>query len=174
MIPLLLTQFAAAKYAPMSAPTMIREADVVVTGEIVALDDTTFTVRVGESLAGPAPGESLTVRRFEDWTCASRWLPYAVGQEVVLLLVEDADGLRILSAGGEGELRIMDDTVWVRPRLDGFPTTTPPTGHGHGSVVPLDDFLDAARVLRGCAAAGDPPGCGATERGDSPTHAALL
>lgn len=174
MLPLLLAPLAAAKYAPMSAEAMIRGADVVVSGEIVSVGDGTLTVRVEERIAGPEPGEHLTVRQFRDWTCAQRWLPYAPGQSVVLLLVEDADGLRILSGGGEGELRIEGETVWVRPGLDGVARAEMPTGHGYGSPVPLADLLDAAATLRECAEAGDPPGCGDAARSRSATHAALL
>ena len=98
-------------------------------GEIVALTDKTFELKVAKVYRGKysdkeTPEETIRVLRFQNWTCAQRWAPYAVGQHVFLCLkpipTESGDEscgrrrtYRIQSAGGEGEMPIVGKHVYV-------------------------------------------------------------
>jgi len=59
---------------------------VVVLGDIVNVDEKSFTLLVREILAGSEAATELEVVRFIDWTCSHRWKPYAVGQGEIAFL----------------------------------------------------------------------------------------
>ncbi len=109
---------AAPKYLPLKFSEMVMSADLIVHGEIVVLTKETFTLEIetlvaGELTAKQTESKRIEVRRFHDWTCASRWLAYSPGQEVVLFLAKptkDSPFFRILSAGGEGEMPVSTTT----------------------------------------------------------------
>lgn len=99
------------------------DAEVVVRGTISDVAKRTFDVAVEEQIAGAVVPTSITVQRFENWTCAGRWARYAKGQRVWLFLHLDAEApnFRILGGGGEGEMPMLGDDVLVRGyRARGF------------------------------------------------------
>jgi len=51
-------------------------AERVVTGEIQSVGASTFLLQVEERIVGEDIPDVLEVRRFENWTCASRWTAY--------------------------------------------------------------------------------------------------
>lgn len=179
-IPVDTNRAAILKYTPMRLTDMAARADLIVVGEIVGVDGTeNFQLRISEVLHGDAKAcgakdEHLTVRQFQNWTCASRWTDYAPGQHVALFLVREKERLageedgeggfrnRILSAGGEGEMPIemtepasekgkpVPTTVRARGRstLPGMSVDYEP-GRPRGSDVPYKDFVEAIRTFRG-------------------------
>jgi len=58
--------FARADYDPLPANDLILASDAIVVGEIVALDASTFTLRVEETVAGPVSSATIEVQRFDD------------------------------------------------------------------------------------------------------------
>jgi hypothetical protein len=103
-------------------------------------------------VAGEAASPSLEIRKYEDWICSFRWLPYEVGQrEVVFAKAADEENRRfwLRSAGAEGEFAIVDDLVIVHGYyLEDLPDAS---SYGlYGYAVPLETILDAVRGLREC------------------------
>ncbi|MDQ3191603.1 MAG: hypothetical protein M3Q58_08420 [Bacteroidota bacterium] len=122
MIFFFLTLTAKADYTPLKLYQMIITAEKIVYGEITSLDTKTFTLRIENSLTGEKG--SLTIYRFKDWACASRWTEYKIGQKVLLFLYLNKNNgqLMTMSAGNEGELPIYKDSIYINGRaLDILP-----------------------------------------------------
>jgi hypothetical protein len=153
---------AAADYSPPPLNDLVLGSEAIVTGRIDALAAQTFTLRVQDLVDGPITTPTIEVRRFEDWTCASRWAPYAVGQQVLLFLREDPQGgpWQIRSAGGEGEMPISRGVAYVHSYyMQMAPAGTSPRAYGphtvHGGryggfAVGVGELLDALRQARSC------------------------
>lgn len=101
----------AAYYTPPTFYELVAGSHVVVLGRIVALSDSTYSLAVEEVLVGTAPDTLANVRRFKDWACSQRWLPYAVGQREIAFLRRTASGYRTNSGGAEGEWQVTGDQV---------------------------------------------------------------
>ncbi len=127
-------------------------ADIVVTGEIGAVQQETFDLRVEQRIVGGAEEPSIRVKQFDNWTCASRWTEYAAGQRVLLFLSNPKDGVcSILGGGGEGEMPLHGTDVIVRGyRVRGFDHGHTPIGSESvsGAVIALDEITNAVRGLR--------------------------
>ena len=161
---------AAPKYVPLRLHEMILIADLVVDGVIVDVSEETFTAEVQQVVLGKDPGRRIEVRRFKNWTCASRWADYAADQRVLLFLADDHMGppFRILSGGGEGEMPILrsssleavakpgdpiliEDHVVCRCFLMRDRAMTQVEAHGGviaGIPLRLADLIDAIRRYR--------------------------
>ena len=157
----------APKYIPLDLDRMVAVADRIVVGTIREVRAETFLLDVEEDLHGEPTEGPLEVQRFRDWTCASRWTPYATGQRVVLFLREHvgaAEGdeprreWRILSGGGEGEMPVFERgegeareaCVALRGLAlpDGALTRTGAGVPVRGWVLPLADVVDDVRAWR--------------------------
>jgi hypothetical protein len=140
------------KYTPYEFHELIGQAKVIAAGTIAALDDERFSLRVEHWVWGAPEVAELRVRRFKDWTCASRWAKYEVGQRVVVFLAKQEDGWRILSGGGEGEMPLVGDRVVLRRyealepviRTSDASTLTDP----RGPTLALDALETAVRGVR--------------------------
>jgi hypothetical protein len=105
------TQDVRAEYEPFPLYKLILTADEIVHGEIVSLDEKFFYLKIEGSLTNL--DGIVSVARFSDWTCAQRWGEYEVGQRVFLFLKDNKGVYQTLSAGNEGELPILGDSVLV-------------------------------------------------------------
>jgi hypothetical protein len=148
-----------ADYSPPSLPDLVLTSDVIVRGTIEALSADTIEVRVHEVAAGGvAPGSTITVARFEDWMCAQRWAPYAMGQEAVFFLAAPSGPgpYQIRSGGGEGEMPLVGSRVCVNGYYHGLAATGADpherlTIHGGtyvGFCVPSAELIEAVRLAR--------------------------
>lgn len=119
VIALLASPSARADYAPTSLAQLLWTSDAVVVGRISSVEDRTFRFTVTRDLRG-AGAEALVVQRFQDWICAVRSKPYAVGQSLLLFLRRpdspEAGGnepWQILGAGDEGEIFLDDAPLFL-------------------------------------------------------------
>src|SRR5262245_8547156 len=112
------------KYGPPPFHVLAGAADLVVVGTIVGLSDSTFTLRIEETLAGSWSSRDVTALKHTDWTCSYRWKPYQLGQREIAFLtrVQPEEGhaaaatFRPMSDGDEGEGEIVGD----RGSVQGF------------------------------------------------------
>jgi hypothetical protein len=105
-----------ADYAPVSLTSMIFKADLVVCGEIDSLSRQHFFLKITKKVYGNYSGIIIRVKKFHNWTCAQRWKDYEKGQNVFLFLQKDANkNWVIMSAGGEGELPILKENIYLFP-----------------------------------------------------------
>jgi hypothetical protein len=141
---------ASARYLPPTLQVLAGASDFIVIGAIVQLDAETFELRADEVLAGEAPPGKLIVQRFEDWACASRWKPYAVGQRVIAFLRRPAEKgpFTLMSAGSEAEWEIQDAIVNSPGyAITGYSQNKP---EEYWQRLPLADVRDAFRRYRTC------------------------
>ena len=110
---------AKADYDPMTLYQMLVRADIVVSGEITRVDDSTYELQVDRSFRPSQLPSALTVSRTEHESLASRWMDYVPGQQIVLFAMAgvaiDAP-LTLLGATGEGEIPRDDRAIYI-PRL---------------------------------------------------------
>jgi len=103
-----------ADYMPLSLPDMIMMSELIVVGTIQFTDSAFFTLEIEQKVYGNYSEKSVRVKKFVDFSCAARWMPYAAGQKVLLFLDRnDAQEWVILSDGGEGELPVDNDNVYL-------------------------------------------------------------
>ncbi|KAB2807709.1 hypothetical protein [Phaeocystidibacter luteus] len=157
-----------AEYVAVPLYQMILTADEIVYGEIIALDSTSYQFKIeGETVEDR---EVITVRRFEDWACASRWTKYAVGQKLLLFLVEHDGAYVTMSAGNEGELPILGDHIYLHRFSSPILPRIPDSDEGDedeeralsmkryplyggrflGYQVSLEQFLKTIETLKNC------------------------
>ncbi len=139
---------ASAEYDAYKLHELIACADLAVAGTILQVEPDTFVLQVEEELFGTAPATRMELKRFRDWTCARRWAKYAKGQRVLLFL----NGGRVLGAGDEGDMPILDDGVVVGYRLRNIETQTHLVDGEpvEGALVPLGDLGAAICAYREC------------------------
>ncbi len=163
---------AQAKYSPIPFIEMVMHADAIVYGTIHEVGEQNFTLHVLGQLDDAPYQKVMTIKKFRDWTCAQRWTKYKKGQSVLLFLTLNDGNYHIMSAGGEGEMPIYEDDVYI----NGYYTfnTTPETqkenantlfnakshqlygANYYGSKVALKSFTDAIKTARKCfEASGD-------------------
>jgi hypothetical protein len=100
-----------ADYRPSKLYYMVLTADKILNAEIVKIDKTFFYVVSVDS--STSKKELYKVKKFADWPCAARYDTYQVGQRMLLLLKKEKDYYYIQSAGGEGEIPIIKDSVSI-------------------------------------------------------------
>lgn len=155
---LLLPAAAQAKYIPLELGDMLGSSDLVLTGTITRVGETTFELEIERLVAGEFKEPHIEVARFRDWACARRWAPYAVGQQVLLCLfrahgVDGKPKWAIRSGGGEGEMPLREGYVYYRA------ANLPVDGEGEWELdgttvsatrIPFPQLARAARGLRRC------------------------
>ena len=135
IVSFLLTSFSSrADYDPLLLYEMIIKAEKIVYGTIVDVDSNHFTLKIEGSLTSDAG--TLKIARFQNWVCASRWTEYEVGQRLFLFLTTWNGELMSMSGGNEGELPIVNNTVYIHGFSIPIPPPPPPSG-----VTLRDDLI---------------------------------
>lgn len=146
---------------------MIIKAEKIVYGTIVEVDSLFFTFHIEGSLTGDTG--LLKVRRFKDWTCATRWTEYKVDQKLFLFLRTWKGNLTSMSAGNEGELPILNESVFIHGyTIPIAPPPQPPTKEIKSSIFfkpnqieiygamyygiewSLSNFIETTAFIRNC------------------------
>ena len=150
---------AMADYATIPLDRLIGISQLIVAGDVVAVKDGTFTLRVTSTLAGNAHSPTIEVSQFipSRFEGGSRLAPYRSGQSFLLFLVTDPKqpqkAWRILGAGGEGEMPMEDGFVYFHARnVEGLPFASYRV-HGSERKVQRADakaFCNAIKGYRAC------------------------
>lgn len=100
-----------AYFEPQTLYSLILNADKIVYGQIIAVDSTTFTLKIEGSITGDTG--VLTIEKFEDWTCGMRWTKYRLKQTGLFFLKKYNGRLDVMGGGNEGELPIFKNEIYV-------------------------------------------------------------
>jgi hypothetical protein len=104
-----------AKYSSLELAQLLDKAQVIGIGEIIHVGEKHLAVRFSEFLKGKPKVKILIIRKFEDWECASRWMPYKIGQtELFFLEYSKNRELAILGSGNEGEMPIVNQRLYYK------------------------------------------------------------
>lgn len=113
-----------ADYEPLRLPELIGETELIVLGTISEVRENTFVLEDYDVVVGAHSDGPLEVKRFVDWSGASRWMKYRVGQTMLLFLVAPEAGAkgkiepwRIRGIGGEGEMPVAGGFIYIQGPL---------------------------------------------------------
>jgi len=103
-----------AKYDPKIIAELIDQAEIIGYGEISEFGPIEFTL-VFKSVIKGSPLKSIKILKFANWTCASRWTNYKVGEKLLVFLdISDDNSYYALGGGNEGEMPIFDDNLYYK------------------------------------------------------------
>ncbi|MES2545997.1 MAG: hypothetical protein V4548_14025 [Bacteroidota bacterium] len=103
-------------YDPTGLPQLILKSDVAGECEIQKVTENQIEVKFSDIYHGELKTKSIKVEKFQDWTCASRWTKYKVGQKEIIFIVKNLKSGKwiIIGAGNEGELPIENDIAYYK------------------------------------------------------------
>ena len=107
---------AQADYDPTLLPELIDKSDLICYGEIVTVQSETITAKAIEVIKGTNPKGTIIIERFENWTCATRFAPYRIGQKEFFFLKRKKAFNRYfaLGAANEGEMPVAQQKVYYQ------------------------------------------------------------
>jgi hypothetical protein len=107
---------AQADYDPTLLPALIDDSDLIIYGEIIGVRKQDVIVNALEIVKGTAPKGGVIIKRFENWTCASRFAPYKNGQKEFYFLKKQKGVARyfVLGAANEGEMPVVSQKVYYK------------------------------------------------------------
>ncbi len=101
-----------AKYSPLMLSQLIDDAKLIGNVEIIKIDEKQIIVKFSEFFKGSSKNKILKINKFENWTCATRWAAYKVGQkELIFVKYSENKELVILGSGNEGEMPIHNNEL---------------------------------------------------------------
>ena len=117
---------ASADYEPRTFFEVIGTANLIAVGKIsdVYKDDYNFVISERIDKSSVTAGQTVRVRKFQNWTCAERQ-PYAPRQEMLVALRkiasdDEKDRFAVIGAGNEGEMFIYNNYLYLG-NLEGLP-----------------------------------------------------
>jgi hypothetical protein len=140
-----------AKYARIPLPQLIDMSELIVEGKIIHVSLFTVRIEILEVVKGElTTKKKLTVSKFSNWECASRWSEYKKGQTELLFLVRN--DLRIvwkpIGIGNEGEMPIENDFLYYS-KMYGIDSTSQKfqldEGFVYGYKFPLADVKNSIK-----------------------------
>ncbi len=147
---------ARADYAHMTLFQMLTRAEIVVSGEVRNVTDTTYDLVISETFHGADLQDTLTVERVDTRRLGHRWADYEDGQQVILFARRAPGGdttVLPLGAAGEGELPAKMDAIFLKA-LSRPPAHLTPATHlgGAPEYYRLDaaEFREAIAGFFGC------------------------
>jgi hypothetical protein len=92
---------------------LIEKSDFIVYGEIHQIGTLNIKIILHDKIKGEIVSDTLQFRKFSNWSCASRYENYEIGQEAIFFLKRHKDN-RIygMGAGNEGEMLVKNDTAY--------------------------------------------------------------
>lgn len=107
---------AQADYDPTLLPELIDSSDLIFYGEIVAIQKGSITAKAVEIIKGVNPKGEVVIDKFKNWTCASRFAPYRIGQKEFFFLKRKNSINRYfaLGAADEGEIPVVNQKVYYQ------------------------------------------------------------
>ncbi len=95
-------------------PSLIENSNIIVHGKIISIQKETFQIAVITKIKSLNSIDTLTILKFNDWTCASRYSYYKKGQEAIYFLRLNRDNkLQAIGAANEGELIVKEKTTYI-------------------------------------------------------------
>ncbi len=150
-----------AAFLPVPLYEMTGGADLIVRGNIVAVNESTYSFQIEDVLSGKPENGRIEVRKFKDWACAVRWTPYKSNQRLVLFLhkLTEEKTSKIIwiiwGAGDEGEMPIEGKYVYCSSLTLKLPTKDTETFEVYGKTFrgqefDYTSFAEAIRNYKKC------------------------
>ena len=112
----LITGLCKADYTTTKLPELLKSADLIIECRVTKVLTETVDVEISEVLKGDISLKQITVERFKNWTCASRWASYKIGQTELMFLVKSSKSGKwyIIGSGNEGEMPVIDGLLYYK------------------------------------------------------------
>lgn len=103
-----------AELIPTSVSEMIEESGLIFHGKIIKIIGHNIEVTIIKKVKGEFFKKKIKIRKFQDWLCGSRYLPYKVGQQELFFLQKNKKEniWRIMGGGDEGEIPIINNVLY--------------------------------------------------------------
>ncbi|MBJ6109339.1 hypothetical protein JAO73_09965 [Hymenobacter sp. BT523] len=144
-----------ADYEPTLLAELVDKADLIMYGELTTLHSTTVLAKPLRVLKGNFAIGSITIEKFKNWTCASRYAVYQPGQRAVFFLKSSGAHNRflVLGAANEGEMPVVNNKVYYSQQylpIDKSPRSFKvPGGVVNGYVYDIGVFQQAVGFYLG-------------------------
>ncbi|MBS1635709.1 MAG: hypothetical protein JST26_07275 [Bacteroidetes bacterium] len=103
-----------ASYIGTSLPALVEKSDIIVYGRILSVNKESFRILTIRKIKSFTSGDTLTLQKFANWSCASRYTSYKAGQEAIYFIQTDtAHVLRVMGAANEGELVVKEKVAYI-------------------------------------------------------------
>lgn len=142
---------------PPNLSRLLGVSDLVIYGKIADVGGNTFRVEILSVLVGVAPLRDIDVSMPRRWPDEPRWVPYEVGQPIVLFLgkrVSNHDtGWQIAGPFGRGEFPTDADFVYLPEHYESFGKRHPHRVYGAEVLfqrVNIWQFFSAVREYSEC------------------------
>lgn len=146
---------AQADYEPTLLPELIDSSDLIFYGEIVAIREGSVIAKTLEVIKGANPRSRIVIDKFENWTCATRFAQYRIGQKEFFFLKRKRGINRFfaLVAANEGEMPVVNQNVYYQSQylsIDEHPHLSKVYGGGvHGYIYDKSKFIAAVKFYMG-------------------------
>ena len=107
-----------ADYDPLTLSKLIDKSELIAQCKVIQLSEGYFEIQVIEILKGSLTTNKIKVEKFQNWTCASRYSDYHIGQVELIFLTKNVyhDYWNILGAGNEGEMLIENNFLYYEAK----------------------------------------------------------
>jgi len=102
-----------ADYKRLLIHETINVSQLIIQGKIIKVDSTYFTFEIKKCIKGEHFNKTIEVKRFKNWSCASRWGNYQINQEALLCLIKRNNNWEVTGFGNEGEMPIENDNLYI-------------------------------------------------------------
>lgn len=113
---ILFTKCSFARYIPDNLDQMILGSTLIVDAVIINQSEYHVILNITKTLKGDTSLKRIKLDKFMNWTCASRWSEYKIGQRSIYMLSmnETKTAWEVLSPGNEGEFPIEMGNIYYR------------------------------------------------------------
>lgn len=141
-----------ADYRPIPIPKLLDRSRLVVTAEVVKIEDTFFEAKITKIHKGNWELQyPIKIQKFNNWTCAQIRANYQLGQKAIYFLQFNPETklFYALSAGNEGEMPIFEGCVYQKMYTHGLEPFK--EGHGkfdtsHGTIIGFQYSLQSVET----------------------------
>ena len=105
-----------ADFDSKTLPELIENSQLIIECKIQDISFDEIRVKIIEVLKGDSSLNVISVSKFKDWTCASRWSAYEIGQTEIIFLKRSLKNNRwfTVGAGNEGEMPIENGFLFYK------------------------------------------------------------
>ncbi len=111
---LLGSKISLASYTGTSLTQLVETAKVICYGKIIAVENGTFKLIILRPIKACRQNDTISIRKFANWTCASRYAEYSTYQEGVFFLSLYEGKLATIGAANEGELIVKEGIGYIQ------------------------------------------------------------
>jgi hypothetical protein len=108
------------EYVRTFLPSLIENSKIIVHGRIIFVGKETFKIVALKTIKSKTKCDTLVIQKFKDWSSASRYSTYEIGQEAIFFIESRKGKFHVMGKGNEGELVVRSDTAYYSQDYSNF------------------------------------------------------